>query len=346
MMVIILEREPVTDTVMEALCVGDALAPPLAVPCEAVEEWDTDAHWEGLALGEALGLPVSLSEKLPLGVSLFDMELLRDPDGEAEEQPEALPLSAREPVALPLREEDAVAVRARRSEGDGVPEEEWLGEAHAEAVEDAEVQKEGEGEAEAEVQPDALGLALSLALPLELPDTAGEALSPRDGEALPVVLDVPLPLLAREPEVEGDTLREREPVAVLQPVADTLRLRVGEEVPEGDVQPDAEGEYDADAVAAGVGGLGLADGPGGVIAVEFRHVTVHQDDVVGEAFAGFDGFPAVDDEIGDVAQLGEHERGEASVDVVVLGHEDAQGGDLGPGLGGPGGGRGWGGAGA
>ena len=90
-----------------------------------------------------------------------------------------------------------MAVRARRSEGDGVPEEERLGEAHAEAVEDAEVQKEGEGEAEAEVQPDALGLALSLALPLELPDTAGEALSPRDGEALPVVLDVPLPLLAR-----------------------------------------------------------------------------------------------------------------------------------------------------
>jgi hypothetical protein len=47
----------------------------------------------------------------------------------------------------------------------------------------------------------------------------------------------------------GDTLREREPVAVLQPVAETLLLRVGEEVPEGDVQPDAEGEKDADTVA-------------------------------------------------------------------------------------------------
>jgi len=229
--------------------VGGALALPLAVNCEAVEEGDAETHREGPALNEALELQLSLKETLTLEVTLLEDESLGDTDGEAVSQPEALPLRAPVTEAAPLREEDAVTVRARRSEGDGVPEEERLDEEHAEVVEDAEVQCDGVGEEEAEVQADALGLALSLALPVELPDTAGEALSSRDGKALPVVLDVPLPLVARELEVVGDTLREREPVAVLQPVAETLLLRVGEEVPEGDVQPDAEGEKDADTVA-------------------------------------------------------------------------------------------------
>ena len=238
-----------THTVAEPLSVGGALALPLAVNCEAVEEGDAETHREGPALNEALELQLSLKETLTLEVTLLEDESLGDTDGEAVSQPEALPLRAPVTEAAPLREEDAVTVRARRSEGDGVPEEERLDEEHAEVVEDAEVQCDGVGEEEAEVQADALGLALSLALPVELPDTAGEALSSRDGKALPVVLDVPLPLVARELEVVGDTLREREPVAVLQPVAETLLLRVGEEVPEGDVQPDAEGEKDADTVA-------------------------------------------------------------------------------------------------
>jgi hypothetical protein len=71
------------------------------------------------------------------------------------------------------------------------------------------------------------------------------ALSEFEAEAHPEGLDVELrlgPARPGERDVVGDTLREREPVALLHAVADTLLLRVG--LPDAEAQGlvEAEGE--------------------------------------------------------------------------------------------------------
>lgn len=218
-MVIILEREPVTDVVKEPLHEGVPLAPPLGEASEA----------------EADALPLSLLEKLPLGVALVDSVPLFEELSLGVPLLDALALRAPDPVAR-LREGDAVAVRAAGSEGDAVEEKERLDVAHAVAVVDADAQGEGVGDSDAEAQPEALGLPLSLALPLGLPELPGEMLPVCDAETLQEGLDVELPLGPSRPdeaEVVGDTLRDREPVAVRQAVGDTLRLRVGLLVADG-----------------------------------------------------------------------------------------------------------------
>ena len=212
----------------EPLYEGVPLAPPLGEKSEAEAEGLPLPLLEKLPLGEALAESLALLEKLPLGVPLW----------------EALALGAVDMVAR-LREGDAVAVRAAGSEGEAVAAGERLRVAHAEGVVDDDAQGEGEGDSEADVQPEALGLPLSLALPLALPDAPAEALAESEAEAQREGLDVELPLgPARpgEPEVLGDTLREREPVALLHAVADTLLLRVGLPVAEAQGLLEAAGE--------------------------------------------------------------------------------------------------------
>ena len=50
-------------------------------------------------------------------------------------------------------------------------------------------------------------------------------------------------------EALGDVLRERDPVAVLQAVADTLLLRVGLLEPDGEAREESEGDGLGDALA-------------------------------------------------------------------------------------------------
>ena len=89
---------------------------------------------------------------------------------------------------------------------------------------------------------------------------------------------------------------------------------------------------DADALTPGVRSLGPPDRPRGVIAVHLRHVAVHQDHIVDLALAGLDRLPSVHNHFGLVAELVEDQRGEAAVDVVVLGDEDAERGGSGSGI--------------
>jgi hypothetical protein len=243
---------------------------------EKVEVEDTVTAW-GVAvplLSEGAGVTVwvpvglKLEEKLPLGVPLLLTLLVAQPDPARELLPDAVPvghkLGEKLPLGVPLREAlalgavdtvarlregEAVVVRAVGSEGDAVAEGERLRVAHAVGVVDDDAQCEGEGDAEAEEQPEALGLPLSLALPLALPDAPAEALSEFEAEAQREGLDVELrlgPARPGEPEVLGDTLREREPVALLQAVADTLLLRVGLPDVEAQGVVEAEGEYVAE----------------------------------------------------------------------------------------------------
>jgi len=70
--------------------------------------------------------------------------------------------------------------------------------------------------------------------------------------------------------------------------------------------------------------LGRADRTGRLEAVHLGHLTVHEDEIVGCALEGLDGFPAVAHEIDPVPGLLEHPDGHALAHRVVLGHQDAQ----------------------
>lgn len=86
-----------------------------------------------------------------------------------------------------------------------------------------------------------------------------------------------------------------------------------------------------------------AEGGGGGEAVEFGHLHVHEDEVVGLGEGGGDGLVAVGGEVGVDAELGEHGLGDLTVDEVVFGEEDAEVGKAGGGVGGGEGGGGGGG---
>ncbi len=117
----------------------------------------------------------------------------------------------------------------------------------------------------------------------------------------------------------------------------------------GDVRIHAGGQAGFAVAAHGIGGHGddagpgpfgvvlleFPDGPGGGESVHLGHLAVHQDDVELGAGGDFEGFAAVGDEAGAVAQLFEHEQRQSLVDGMILGHENAEWRD-GGGLGGPG----------
>ncbi len=83
---------------------------------------------------------------------------------------------------------------------------------------------------------------------------------------------------------------------------------------------------DADAGAAGGSEVSfqLADAPGGLVTVEFGHLAVHEDSVIGEAAEGFDGFEAIGDGVGGAAEFSQLAQGDFLVYGVILGEEDAE----------------------
>ncbi len=83
---------------------------------------------------------------------------------------------------------------------------------------------------------------------------------------------------------------------------------------------------DADAGAAGGSEVSfqLADAPGGLVTVEFGHLAVHEDSVIGEAAEGFDGFEAIGDGVGGAAEFSQLAQGDFLVYGVILREEDTE----------------------
>ena len=74
-------------------------------------------------------------------------------------------------------------------------------------------------------------------------------------------------------------------------------------------------------------GLELADGGGGLVAVEFGHVAVHEDGVVAAGRKFFHGLAAVLDPVGAGAKAVEHQLPELAVERMVLGGENPEAGN-------------------
>ncbi len=69
-------------------------------------------------------------------------------------------------------------------------------------------------------------------------------------------------------------------------------------------------------------GLARAQPAGGFVAVEFRHMAVHEDDVVVQGFGGGQDFEAIGGNVGAVAEAFKLEQGDALVYDIILGDED------------------------
>ena len=82
------------------------------------------------------------------------------------------------------------------------------------------------------------------------------------------------------------------------------------------------GESDEDGALVG---QGFAHDVGGFDAAHFRHLDVEEDEVVGLAEDGFEGFEAVAGDVGAVAHAAEESEDDFLVHVVVFGEKDAEG---------------------
>ncbi len=118
-----------------------------------------------------------------------------------------------------------------------------------------------------------------------------------------------------------------------------LALDAGGDVAEfdrlGDVVVHAGGEAGVAIALEGVGGEGDdaglalggevgADLAGGLEAVHLGHLEVHENEVVGAAFEGAEGFEAVGDSVGAVAEAFEEAEGDLLVNEVVFDDEDGE----------------------
>ena len=103
----------------------------------------------------------------------------------------------------------------------------------------------------------------------------------------------------------------------------------------GDVVVHAGGQTLLRIALHGVGGHGddrhvgpaavqAPDRGGRLEPVHLRHLDVHEDEIVGKIADRLDRFPAVGGDIDAVAQLGDQAGGDLLVDLIVLGHQDAQ----------------------
>ena len=97
----------------------------------------------------------------------------------------------------------------------------------------------------------------------------------------------------------------------------------------GTATPAPVGAADKPAETGFAGGLREADEAGGFHAVHHGHLRIHQDEGVGLAAEGGEGFAAVDGEVGGVAEVAQLEERDLLVHGVVLGDEDAHAGGRG-----------------
>jgi hypothetical protein len=67
----------------------------------------------------------------------------------------------------------------------------------------------------------------------------------------------------------------------------------------------------------------LANDLGSGRAVHFRHLDVHQDEIVRDSLDGFDGLRAIGDDVDQMTEPAEHHFDEQLIDRVVLGDEYA-----------------------
>jgi len=67
-----------------------------------------------------------------------------------------------------------------------------------------------------------------------------------------------------------------------------------------------------------------ADPPGGLVAIHFRHLAIHEDHAVGDVEEGVEGLLAVGHHVGAIVELGEHLQCDLLVDGVVLGWEQTE----------------------
>lgn len=74
-----------------------------------------------------------------------------------------------------------------------------------------------------------------------------------------------------------------------------------------------------------------ANAAGGVETVQFRHMTVHEDEVEGAGGKGFKGMEAVGNDLGFKAQLEQESADEDLVGEVVFGDQDPEAGEIGVG---------------
>ena len=74
-----------------------------------------------------------------------------------------------------------------------------------------------------------------------------------------------------------------------------------------------------------VGWQRAADADGRFNTVEFRHLEVHEDELIGALGDGLDGFEPVGDGVGFVAETFEEAQGDLLIDGVVLGEEHGEG---------------------
>lgn len=72
-------------------------------------------------------------------------------------------------------------------------------------------------------------------------------------------------------------------------------------------------------------GLGFteAEETGGFVAVDFRHVAIHENEVIGLLLEAVKGFAAIGDGLGLIAEFPKELEGDLTVHEVVLGEEDA-----------------------
>ena len=105
----------------------------------------------------------------------------------------------------------------------------------------------------------------------------------------------------------------------------------------GEVIVHADGEAAFAVAEEGVGGEGDdrgvrgagADGDGGGEAVHLRHLTVHENEVVGDRFGQGDGGGSVGSEVDVAAEFFKKEEGEGLVDEILLGEQNADSGEMG-----------------